>query len=172
VVCASGNLAAVYFTERPGRLTYEDLAELHPGLVEALATHPGIGLVLVRSRERGGLVFGRDGVHGLDDGRIDGRDPLPPYGATTAESLRRVDRFTTCGDLMLISMYDPVTAEVAAFEELVGSHGGLGGPQTEAFLLYPADLSPPPGRIVGAPAIHEVLVTWLEELGLRPRARA
>jgi len=33
---------------------------------------------------------------------------------------------------------DPVTEEVAAFEELVGSHGGLGGWQTEAMLVHPA----------------------------------
>lgn len=170
VVCASGNLAAVYFTERPGRLSYEQMRELHPGLVEALATHPGIGLVLVRSATRGPLVFGRDGIHGLQDGRIDGEDPLAPFGPSAAESLRRVDRFATCGDLMLISMYDPITGEVAAFEELVGSHGGLGGAQTDAFLLYPGELSAPPIPMLGAPAVHAVLVGWLEELGLRTRA--
>ena len=40
---------------------------------------------------------------------------------------------------MLISSVDPVTEEVAAFEELVGSHGGLGGWQTEAMLVHPSD---------------------------------
>lgn len=33
---------------------------------------------------------------------------------------------------------------MAAFEELVGSHGGLGGQQTDAFLFYPADMDVPP----------------------------
>ena len=167
VVCASGNLAGVYLTVRPERLTLEDLEELHPGLVPALASHPGIGLVLVRSRERGAVVFGRAGVRGLDDDRLDGEDPLAPFGNRAGDSLRRLDRFATCGDLMLVSMVDPDTGEVAAFEELVGSHGGLGGPQTDAFLLYPADLAPPPLPIIGAPAVFRVLVRWLEELGLR-----
>ena len=44
-------------------------------------------------------------------------------------------------DLLLISQYDPELGEVAAFEELVGSHGGLGGPQTEPFILHPTDWS-------------------------------
>ena len=33
--------------------------------------------------------------------------------------------------------------EVAAFEELVGSHGGMGGTQSHPFVLHPVD---PSGR--------------------------
>ena len=40
-------------------------------------------------------------------------------------------------DPPLISQYDPELGEVAAFEELIGSHGGLGGHQTEPFILHP-----------------------------------
>ena len=54
--------------------------------------------------------------------------------------------------------------EVAAFEELVGSHGGLGGLQTQPFLLYPAmlphDLTRP---IVGTVALHQVLKGWVRD---------
>ena len=64
-------------------------------------------------------------------------------------------------------MLDAETGEVAAFEELVGSHGGIGGAQTEAFLLYPAAFEAPPDTVLGAPAVHRVLVGWLEGLGLR-----
>ena len=42
---------------------------------------------------------------------------------------------------MVNSRYDPELDEVAAFEDQVSSHGGLGGPQTHPFLLYPAELS-------------------------------
>ncbi len=35
---------------------------------------------------------------------------------------------------------------VAAFEELIGSHGGLGGEQTDAFLLHPPDMPAPETR--------------------------
>ena len=40
---------------------------------------------------------------------------------------------------MVNARYDPERDEVAAFEAQVGSHGGLGGPQTHPFLLYPSD---------------------------------
>jgi hypothetical protein len=46
----------------------------------------------------------------------------------------------------------------------VGSHGGLGGPQSRGFLLHPADL-PAPEEIVGAEALHRVLRGWLTQLG-------
>jgi hypothetical protein len=60
-----------------------------------------------------------------------------------------------------MSSYDPVTDEVAAFEELVGSHGGLGGPQTHPFVLHPVTLDAGPEPIVGAAALHRVMMGWL-----------
>jgi hypothetical protein len=74
------------------------------------------------------------------------------------------------GDIVLNSALDPETDEVAAFEELVGSHGGAGGWQTKAFVLYPRDWSAPVGQLVGAPAVHGQLVAWLAAAGLRPPA--
>jgi hypothetical protein len=53
---------------------------------------------------------------------------------------------------------------VHAFEEQVGSHGGLGGDQNRAFLMHPYSLDGPEHRIVGAEAVHAVLRGWL-----RPR---
>ena len=38
-----------------------------------------------------------------------------------------------------MSTYWPETNENAAFEELVGNHGGLGGEQTDPFVLFPAE---------------------------------
>ena len=38
--------------------------------------------------------------------------------------------------------------------ELIGSHGGLGGYQTQPFVLYPAQLSMGDGPLVGAAAVH------------------
>ena len=73
VVAASGNLANIYLTAEPGRMTWEQLDEAHPGLVEALGSHPGIGLLLVRSEELGAVVLGGRGIcspgHGIRRGR-------------------------------------------------------------------------------------------------------
>jgi hypothetical protein len=66
---------------------------------------------------------------------------------------------------MVNSLWEPATGEVAAFEELVGSHGGLGGDQTHPFLLYPADLPAPAEHLLGAEEVHGQLRRWLAHLG-------
>jgi hypothetical protein len=73
---------------------------------------------------------------------------------------------------VLISAVDPVTHEVAAFEELVGSHGGLGGWQTDAMLVHPSEWPIGADEINGSDAVHRLLVEWLEMLGLRAPDRA
>jgi hypothetical protein len=62
-------------------------------------------------------------------------------------------------------MWDPQTEEVAAFEHLVGSHGGLGGEQTHPFVLYPSGLPAPVSPIRGADELHQVFRGWLAHLG-------
>jgi len=64
------------------------------------------------------------------------------------------------------SFYDPDKNEGAAFEELIGFHGGLGGYQTQPFLLYPADWNLGPDDIIGAEQVYKVLKDKLEELQL------
>src|SRR4051812_20750320 len=166
VVCVSGNLAGVYFPAIPGRATRETLEAVYPGVVRALCEHPGIGAVLVRTAD-GPVVLGKLGHRRLRDDRVDGEDPLASFGSHAADAFRRLDGFANCGDLMVVSAVDADTGEVAAFEELVGSHGGLGGVQTDAFLLYPTSFRDPALPLVGAPAIHDVLTGWLDDLGLR-----
>jgi hypothetical protein len=154
VVCAGGNLGLVYFTSIEGRASIDSISELHPGLVARLAAHPGIGFVLVRSETRGALAVGARGVHLLDEARVEGEDPLAVYGPLAARRLRRVDGYRHCGDLAIVSRYDDATEEVAAFEELIGSHGGIGGPQTSAFTLVPAAWPVPDEPIVGAERLN------------------
>jgi len=166
IVTASGNLAFIYFPRHPGRLSYESLERLYPGLVDALAHHDGIGFVVVRSEHYGLLAVGPHGRHLLDRDRIEGDDPLGAFGASAADEVRRHGALAHVGDIVVNSRIDTSTGEVAAFEELVGCHGGLGGWQSEAALLYPSEWSTPEA-LVGADAVHRQLVQWLEQLGQR-----
>ena len=61
---------------------------------------------------------------------------------------------------MVNSFYDPELDEGCAFEELISFHGGMGGPQTEPFLLPPRRFPLPDEPIVGAEALHRVLKGW------------
>jgi uncharacterized membrane protein YvlD (DUF360 family) len=165
VVMVSGPLGLIYLPRSSERLTLEQIAEAHPELVSTLTAHPGIGFVMVRSREHGGAVaVGAGGHRRLADDVVVGEDPLAHFDPTVADHLRRHDRFPHCPDLLVNSMYDPQTDEVAPFEDFMGSHGGLGGPQMKPFAVVPADWSEPAEPIVGVEAMHEVLRDWLAQL--------
>ena len=164
-VMASGNLGLISFPREPGRVTLERLEQLHPRLVQELRDHPGIAFVMVRSERHGTVALGRDGVHHLASGHVEGEDPLAPVGPEAARHLRRTDSFPHCPDLMVNSTYWDETGEVAAFEELVGSHGGMGGTQSHPFVLHPSDLPWPDEPVVGAEHVHRILTGWLAALG-------
>jgi uncharacterized membrane protein YvlD (DUF360 family) len=166
-VVGSGNLGLVYFTGHDHRLTVKELEDLHPGLIGKLAEHPGVGLLMVRSQVHGPMAFGPRGVRYLEDGRVEGEDPTEIFGPHTVMSLLREDAMTHAPDLLLLSQYDPVMGEVAAFEELIGSHGGLGGPQTEPFILHPSDWTLDEEVPLGAPAIYRNIRRWLESVGIK-----
>ena len=160
-VMASGNLGLITFPRVPGRATLEQIERERPGLIAALRGHPGIGFVLVRSEADGAVVLGATGRHVLATGQVDGEDPLAPFGPNAAAHVARTDAFAHCPDLMVNSCYWAELDEVAAFEELVGSHGGLGGGQAHPFVLAPSALPWPEEPVVGAVAVHRILRGWL-----------
>lgn len=144
-VCASGNLANVYFNLRDSKVPLSELNAAHPGLVDALVEHPGIGFVIAYDDDGNPVVLGKTGARDLSTGAITGFDPLLPFGDPDlrGKQLLRMAQFPHAGDLILNSTLYP-DGHVASFEEMVGSHGGLGGDQTEAFLLHPPDMHVPP----------------------------
>jgi hypothetical protein len=160
VVLGSGNLGLVYLMEEKHRLTLEEIHARHPRLIPALREHPHVGWLLVRSSERGPVALGAHGVRFLADDRVEGEDPLAGFSANAAHHLRRTDGFAHVADIMVNSFYDHQLDEGCAFEELISFHGGMGGPQTRATLLYPARLPLPAEPIVGAEHAHRVLAGW------------
>ncbi|EPH39699.1 hypothetical protein STRAU_7222 [Streptomyces aurantiacus JA 4570] len=171
IVLASGNLGLVSFPDVPHRMTREEIDRRHPALLPTLANHPGIGFVLVRSEEHGPLVLGARGAEVRLDELEDPEDPeslgpLADFGPGAADAVRRTDSFPHTADIMVNSWYDPQDGEVLAFEEQIGSHGGLGGAQSRPFLLAPLALSPAVedgGELVGAEAVGAVLRRWRDE---------
>ena len=170
VVLGSGNLGLIYLMGSDRRLTLEEIQERHPELIGALREHEHIGWLLVRSSEHGAVVLGPAGTHYLDERRVEGEDPLAPFSPTAPEHLRRTDGFAHVGDIMVGSFYDAELQEGCAFEELICFHGGLGGPQTRPFILYPPSLPLPEGPILGAAAVHGVLRGWRDLLQSSPSA--
>ncbi|MFF8919242.1 alkaline phosphatase family protein [Streptomyces sp. NPDC015032] len=166
VVLASGNLGLISFPDIDGRASREQLDRSRPALLGTLVNHPGIGFLLVRSERHGSVVLGRGGIEVPVAELSDGEGPLAPFGPGTAAAVRRTDTFPHVADIMVNSMYDEGTGQVHAFEEQIGSHGGLGGEQSRPFLLWPAGLSAPVAEgteLRGAEQVHRVLRRWLRE---------
>ena len=151
----SGNAAQIYFHLYPRKILLSELNNLFPGMVEALVQHEGIGLVVGYADDGTAIAMGKQGQRNLHTGVVEGEDPLLVYApasghgaasvATRAWQLQRVMDFPSAGDLWVISTLYP-DGTVAALEELVGNHGGVGGEQTDAFLFHPADLVVPETR--------------------------
>ncbi len=138
-VCVSGCLAHLYCKEADRRLRLEEIRSLFPGLVEGLASHPGIGFVMVLDDAGNPVCIGGSGLHNLGTGEVFGdSDPLAPYGdpGIWTGELARLARGEDSGDLIVNgSMLS--RRRVVTFENQIGSHGGMGGPQNEAFAVLP-----------------------------------
>ncbi len=163
IVLASGNLGLISFTQWAERMSLEEIEEAFPALLPSLVQHEGIGFIMVRSAQHGSIVMGAEGIYYLADDRIEGENPLADFGSRAADHLRRTDSFPNCPDILVNSFYNPETNEGCAFEELIGFHGGMGGPQTQPFLMHPTELKVE-GELVGAAAVYRTCKAWLDEL--------
>ena len=163
IAIASGNLGIVSFTQWPERATLEQIETAFPAVLPGLVQHEGIGFIMLRSEQHGPVVMGPCGIYYLRDDRVEGENPLANFSPRAADHLRRTDSFPNCPDILVNSFYNPETNEGCAFEELIGFHGGMGGPQTQPFLLHPQEL-PVEGELVGATAVYHTCKGWLNQL--------
>ncbi|MCA9875199.1 MAG: phage holin family protein [Anaerolineales bacterium] len=162
LVLASGNLGLVYGTRLQERIRLEQIEMIFPGLLAGLADHEGIGWLMVNSDE-GPVVIGQNGRYYLTPDRIEGENPLAGFGSNARCHLLRYNEFPDAPDIYVNSFYNAETNEVAAFEELIGCHGGMGGYQTRPFILYPAQLTITEPELVGATAVYRQFKTWLRD---------
>ncbi len=164
IVLASGNLAMIYLTQWKHRLTYEEINNLFPEFIREIVNNEYIGFVVVKSTEKGDLAIGKNGIYYLDQDKFEGENPLEGFGKNIVKHLKRNISFKYTPDILVNSFYDSENDEVCAFEELVGSHGGVGGSQSEPFILYPSSWDVPEEEIIGAENIYKLLKENLAKL--------
>ena len=164
IVLASGNLAMIYLTQWSQRLTYEEINSYFPELIPGIINNEYVGFILVKSRKHGDLAIGKNGTYYLDSDKIDGENPLEGFGDNIVRHLKRTSSFEHTPDILVNSFYDKDADEVCAFEELVGSHGGVGGDQSKPFILYPSSWNVSDEDIIGAENIYKLLKENLAEL--------
>ena len=156
IVLASGNLSMIYLTQFKERLSFEKISLLFPNLIPGLVNHNGVGFIVVKSEKHGVIVIGENGVNYIESNEVEGENPLKDYGENASKHILRNSEFKYSPDILVNSFYNPETGEVCAFEELVGSHGGLGGMQTKPFILHPKEWDIPE-EIIGAESVYKIL---------------
>lgn len=167
IVLGSGNLGLLYIRS-PKRLALDDVAARWPRLLPGLRAHPGVGFVAGLDQHGVPWALGPAGRRNLATGAVEGVDPLAGLGPHSSGALLRAVSMPEAPELYVNSRIDPGTLDVAAFESLVGAHGGLGGWQDRAVLLAPRQLLPARlDRINGADELHRVLLSVLERAGQR-----
>lgn len=180
-VTGGGNLGMIWFPRMAARPTLGEIAAQWPNLVPGLLATDGVGLIMATDEDGVPIVMSARGARRLDnadggdggdggDTKLTGSDPLAGYPSRTGADLARLAAVPDCGDLVLISTVDE-SGRVHAFEHQVGSHGGIGGPQNHAVLLYPRDWPLATGLtadvpelgtevLVGPVAVHDQLSVW------------
>jgi uncharacterized membrane protein YvlD (DUF360 family) len=160
IVLASGNLGLIYLTRWKEHLSYEQINQLYPDLIPGIAQHEGVGFIMVNSFNYGPLAIGGEGIYYLKDGKVEGMNPLANFGPHVVQHLLRTAEFKFSPDILVNSFYDPEKNEVAAFEELIGSHGGIGGEQSYPFIMHPVEWGLD-HEIVGAEELHRIIKGFL-----------
>ncbi len=161
-VCGSGNIAQVYFDLADRKITLEELEAVYPGMVDELVQHEGVGVVVGYNSQGQPLALGKAGTRNLHTGEITGEDPMVMFGDPDlrAAQMRRVADFPHSGDLIVNStVFSDGT--VAAMEELIGNHGGMGGEQTDAFIFHPPNLEVSP--TTNSADVYHILKRYRDE---------
>ena len=158
IVCPSGNLAHIYLDTYQHKVPLDLIEQQHPGLIQSLVEHPGLGFVCGYLSNGEVIVLGKHGARNLSTGALTGSEPLSRFSNADmrADQLLRVAEFDNSGDLIINgALYDDGT--VASFENLIGVHGGLGGQQTDAFIIAPTTWNLNTESIICTTQLHELL---------------
>jgi hypothetical protein len=148
VVRVSGSMAHIYLNVTGSRMDISEVALLYPALLDMLADHPGIGLVLGIENGRPVLVTSR-GAMALAADRLPRGLEEPDQDAA---DLLRLLQYPHAGDLVLLGTWD--ARGVVTFEDQVASHGGLGGEQSYPFFLVPPGVPLEPGAVTNARQLY------------------
>ncbi len=157
VVCVSGCLAHIYVKGHEEPLHLEEVMDRYPGLVPSLVAHPGIGFVAASRAFGDAVAIGHDGVRNLITGQLAGlQDPLAPFGdpRQLAPELAQLLSYPSAGDLVVNGAWLDDTHQVVVLEEQLSSHGGVGGPQMEPFVIVPEGWRTRPEDLRSPEALH------------------
>lgn len=134
-VIEAGDVAHLYFVERPTPLTLEEIEARHPAALAAVLGSAGAGVVAVRGGRAGWAFMGGARID-LASARDCARLQLGYGWRRVAESLRAMLGLPSAGDLVVYGNGVPGGDVAYAWE--LGSHGGIARDEVETFVIHPA----------------------------------
>lgn len=166
------SLGDVYFTQnRDCAVDIKDIEKKFPGMTDKLVNHPGIGLVVVRDGDNY-VLKGKEGSFVMDGEtkvvRQEGKSPLAHFGDETLlrRHINNYMNLEQTGDIVIFGEYDG--KDVIDFNKkysLASLHGGIGGNQTQPFIITDASLPIADKEIIEATDIHQVYLDNQDQVG-------
>ncbi|MGB9691159.1 MAG: alkaline phosphatase family protein [Candidatus Sumerlaeaceae bacterium] len=156
-VVSSGPVAFVYWAKIPEPLTYEQIEEIHPHLVDRLLAHDGIGMVSVRLADGDVLIRSRHGQAIVGEFSVQSTGVLPcdssPRRRQILSQIRRLTLFPRAGDLCIWGGGAPAGHVSYSFE--FGAHSGWTDEETQSFIMSPVEVTEDFSRIFRHPQFYD-----------------
>jgi hypothetical protein len=170
IVTYSSSLAHVYWKEPQRPLSFDEIRNdpERRALYYFLIAHDGIGPVITRMLDGAHVESLRGRALITPDGELEvlaGEDPLQDYAESSTERRAIVELagMQNAGDIILFGAYDPRSDTCICFDDQVGAHGAMGGPQSWPFVLTPRGLIPPAYEIEDPLDLHPLLRRYTRE---------
>jgi hypothetical protein len=164
VVTYSSSLAHVYWTQPDRPISFDEIRGNadHRALYYFLVAHRGIGAVITRMLDGAHVESIRGRALLTPQGELEilaGEDPLQDYAATTVQrrEIARLAQDRHSGDVIVFGAYNAERNRCICFDDQVGAHGAMGGPQYWPFILTPPGLVPADHTIEDPLDIHPLL---------------
>lgn len=159
VVAHAYSMGNVYFNFSKGKVKMEEIEQRYPGMMQKMAEHPSMGFVVARTQD-GMVIQGKEGkvTVGKNGAVVEGTDPVAKYGDSNVITGQIADylKLPNTGDVLMFSTFhDGRIIDFNDHYSMVSLHGGLGGEQTEPFLLYGSDVGIEPGKVNKALDLYE-----------------
>jgi len=166
------SLGDIYFThDKEHAVDIKDIENRFPGLTDKLVNHPGIGLVGVRDGDVY-ILKGKKGTLTIDGKanllKSEGENPLAHFGdeGLLRKNISTYMNLGQTGDIVIFAEYDG--KEVIDFNKkysFTSIHGGIGGNQTQPFIITDAKLPVADKEIIEATDIHQIYLDNKDQVG-------
>ncbi|MBI4656943.1 MAG: alkaline phosphatase family protein [Elusimicrobia bacterium] len=144
------SMGNIYLKNVSGHAGAAEIKKNHPGIIEKLVSHQGVGMAALR--DSGGIILiSKNGraVISAAGYSSEGNDPLAPYldarmsRDILAAQIKDYLELEESGDIVIFAPYENgKTIDYNIKYTLISEHGGIGGEQMHPFIIYDPRIAP------------------------------